>query len=98
MKIMLMTFNINHEVKVKLTDAGRDRHRKLHDDFLKDFPLDVSRINPPPALLARAAALDYRTLRDAFGRLLIKAQIRAILERRDLLLATVGKRKAVGAR
>ena len=31
-------FNTNHDVKVKLTDYGRDILRKQHQEFLKQWP------------------------------------------------------------
>lgn len=42
-----MKFNINHNVKVKLTDYGREMLKKEHDEFWKDFPEQFHEYNPP---------------------------------------------------
>jgi hypothetical protein len=43
-----MRFNVNHNVKVKLTDAGRRAHRKNHDDLLAKWPTDEKPEYRPP--------------------------------------------------
>lgn len=41
-----MWFNINYEVKIRLTDVGRKAHRKNHDDLFADWK-EPPRYSPP---------------------------------------------------
>lgn len=41
-----MKFNINEYVHVKLTERGRELHRKEHDDFNSKHDLDLEYLPP----------------------------------------------------
>ncbi len=40
-------FNINHTVRVKLTERGRLEHRKNHDEIAASFPNSKITYSPP---------------------------------------------------
>jgi hypothetical protein len=42
-----MKFNINHEVKVKLTDYGRKIHKQQWDDLVNTYPSVTMKYTPP---------------------------------------------------
>jgi repressor LexA len=46
-----MTFNINDYVKVRLTDVGRQLHRKNWEDIIPETPLKIEFLNKyqPPS-------------------------------------------------
>jgi hypothetical protein len=42
-----MKFNINHDVRVKLTDRGMSLHKESHDKFWAQFEREAPKYTPP---------------------------------------------------
>jgi hypothetical protein len=44
----VLAFNVNDNVRVRLTDAGRLHHRRQHDKLRREYP-SIGRYRPPKA-------------------------------------------------
>ena len=65
-----MKFNINENVMVKLTDVGREIHKKAHDDFCENFPSvsdDIKEYHPKKEDIQGWSEWQLWSLMEMFG-------------------------------